>query len=65
MDQHQEDLLEKVFGWDFPLLLILKLCPESFDLSVVAVGMLGHGVEGFPLALALRRLNPEKADTNM
>ena len=65
MDQHQEDLLEKVLGWDFPLFLILKLCPESFDLSVVAVGMLGHGVEGFPLALALRRLNPEKADTDM
>ena len=65
MDQHQEDLLEKVFGWDFPLLLILKLCPESFDLSVEAVGMPSHGVEGFPLALALRRINPEKADTNM
>ena len=49
----------------FSLLLILKLCPEGFDLSVVAVGMLGYGVECFPLALALRRLNPEKADTDM
>ena len=65
MDQHQEDLLEKVLGWGFPLLLILKLCPEGFDFSVVAVGMLGYGVECFPLALALRRLNPQKADTDM
>ena len=65
MDQHEEDLLEKVLGWDFSLLLILKLCPKGFDFSVVAVRMLGYGVECFPLALALRRLDPEKADTDM
>ena len=65
MDQHQEDLLEKVLGWDFSLLLILKLCPEGFDFSVVAVRMLGYGVECFSLALALRRLNPQKADTDV